>query len=329
MAISVDENDLDRMQDALLFTREPVQARLTKFWGLLVLSAIIATAGVVSDSTATVIGAMIVAPLMVPILGTAFSIVLSSRRDLLVSAGLVVAGVLCVIVVAYLFGMIMRFPITPDTNTQVAGRVNPTLVDLVAALATGTVGAFALVRRDIGDTLPGVAIAISLVPPLAVVGLELEAREFGHAGGALLLFLTNVAAILVTGVLVFLLYGVRGTALRVGQAPEMSLNRGIVVIIVFAVMIVVPLVAGTARVATDNRDTATSSKVIDDWVAGSNWEVVELKVNGPILNATLVGNDDELSPADLRARLDASGLEALSAEVRYVLDNRETIPASQ
>ena len=79
------------------------------------------------------------------------------------------------------------------------GRINPKLIDLLAALATGTVGAFALVRSDISDTLPGVAIAISLVPPLAVVGLLLSVQRYADAAGAALLFGTNVAAIIATG----------------------------------------------------------------------------------------------------------------------------------
>lgn len=317
------------MQDALLFTREPIKQRFTKFWGLLVLSAVIATAGVASDSTATVIGAMIVAPLMTPILGTAFSIVLSSRRDLLISAGLVLGGVVCVITLAYLFGMLLQVPLTPGNNSQVAGRVNPTLVDLIAALATGTVGAFALVRRDIGDTLPGVAIAISLVPPLAVVGLELESRQYSHAGGAMLLFLTNVAAILVTGVLVFLVYGVRGTALRLGKAPEMSLRLAIVVVAVLAVMVVVPLIAGTTQVATNTRDQAASSAAVADWIFGSPWEVARLEVDGSELTVTLVSDGDELAPAGLRAQLDDRGLGELSARVRYVRDDQAFIPPDQ
>ena len=69
----------------------------------------------------------------------------------------------------------MALDVVAATNSQVAGRVQPRLIDLLAAVATGVVGAFALVRSDVSDTLPGVAIAISLVPPLAVVGLTLEA----------------------------------------------------------------------------------------------------------------------------------------------------------
>jgi uncharacterized membrane protein len=80
------------------------------------------------------------------------------------------------------------------TNSQVAARVTPRIVDLVAALATRAVGSVALARSDISGTLPGVAIAISLVPPLAVAGLTLESGVPSQSLGAFWLFVTNVAA---------------------------------------------------------------------------------------------------------------------------------------
>ena len=73
--------------------------------------------------------------------------------------------------VGWLLGLLVPYPVVAQTNAQVAARVTLQIADLVAALATGAVGSVALARSDISDTLPGVAIAISLVPPLAVVGL--------------------------------------------------------------------------------------------------------------------------------------------------------------
>ena len=88
-----ERRDVDRMEDRLYITASRDSARkMSAFWVLLVLAAIIASAGVVADSTATVIGAMIVAPLMTPILGTALALVLADRRHLLHNVGLVLAG---------------------------------------------------------------------------------------------------------------------------------------------------------------------------------------------------------------------------------------------
>ncbi len=186
----------------------------------------IATAGVISDSTATVIGAMIVAPLMTPILGIVLAIVLADRPNLLRSVGMVLAGAAAVIFLAWLFGHLAAVPIDSTTSSQVAGRIHPRTVDLIAALATGAVGAVALARSDISDTLPGVAIAISLVPPLAVVGLTLEAGATSEALGALLLFGTNVAAILLSGIVVMTIYKVAQRAEQREGARPPAHRRG-------------------------------------------------------------------------------------------------------
>ena len=162
---SVAQDDLKRMRDALFFEGVERSRRLSRFWLLLPLSAVIAAAGVVSDSTATVIGAMIVAPLMTPILGIVLSVVLTDAKNLRRSILLVVVGAAVVVGLAWIMGLFVPYPVVAATNSQVAARVTPRLVDLVAALATGAVGSVALARSDISDTLPGVAIAISLFRP--------------------------------------------------------------------------------------------------------------------------------------------------------------------
>ena len=166
--------DITRMRDQLFFEGPERSRRLSRFWLLLPLAAVIASAGVVSDSTATVIGAMIVAPLMTPILGIVLAVVLTDGVNLRRCLLLVITGAAAVVGVGWLAGLLVPYPVVAATNAQVAARVTLQFADLAAALATGAVGSVALVRSDISDTLPGVAIAISLVPPLAVVGLTLE-----------------------------------------------------------------------------------------------------------------------------------------------------------
>jgi uncharacterized hydrophobic protein (TIGR00271 family) len=173
--------DVPRMRAAVFFEGPEMRTRLSRFWLLLVLASCIAATGVVADSTATVIGAMIVAPLMTPILGIMLAVVLGDRDNLMRSIVLVVTGALVAIAVGFVVGLIALNPVLAETNGQVAARVTPRLIDLLAAFATGAVGSIALVRRDISDTLPGVAIAISLVPPLTVAGLALESGSAGQA----------------------------------------------------------------------------------------------------------------------------------------------------
>jgi uncharacterized hydrophobic protein (TIGR00271 family) len=286
---------------------------------LLVLASVIATAGVVADSTATVIGAMIVAPLMTPILGIALAVVIGDRPSLVRSVLYVLGGGLLVVAIAFTIGLVATHPDAYAANTQVAGRISPRLIDLVAALATGTVGAFALVRRDISDTLPGVAIAISLVPPLAVVGLLLEVGRYADAAQALLLFGTNVAAIVLTGTIVLGLYRVRPAAVASGHAaPELG-RATFAAVVGLVVLVAVPLSIGTLNVVRDQQVTATAKPVAQSWAARAGWQVSTIDVVNGTVVVTALGPPPEVDVAALRGELDRAGLTGNDLLVRLVV----------
>ncbi|HTY72165.1 MAG TPA: DUF389 domain-containing protein [Actinomycetes bacterium] len=322
-----DVDDVERMTTALFIERGWRSRTASRFWVLLVLAAVIATAGLIADSTATVIGAMIVAPLMTPILGTALAAVLSDRAHLLRSLGLVVGGALLVVAIAYVMGLTNHSADAYLGNSQVAARTSPRLIDLVAALATGAVGAFALVRSDISDTLPGVAIAISLVPPLGVVGLLLEVHRYHDAGQAALLFGTNVAAILATGVVVFLGYNVRETARAAGVEVHRLSGATLLAIAGFLVLILIPLTAGTLAVLRDQQLGRQARPVVEEWARQANWEVSTVDaVNGTVI-VTALGPPPEADVADLRADLNERGMGGAGLEVRLVVGGIERCPA--
>lgn len=179
-------------------------SRYSAFWIMLVLSSVIAAAGVVSDSTATVIGAMIIAPLSTPIMGMALGLVKRARTG----AGLFVLGGVCtVIAVGLIASLVIPGSYQLLANSQISGRTSPGLADLVAAVATGLAGAVALARRDVAAVLPGVAISISLVPPLVVVGVCLGNGAPVLALGALVLFLSNMLSLVLAGTFVFATLG--------------------------------------------------------------------------------------------------------------------------
>src|SRR5919112_5914509 len=115
-------NDVQHMRDAVYFEGPEVHNRLSRFWILIVLASIIAAGGIAADSTATVIGAMIVAPLMTPILGTMLSVVLADRSNLVRSLLLLACGGLAAIAVGWLVGLLVVNDVTAATNSQVAGR---------------------------------------------------------------------------------------------------------------------------------------------------------------------------------------------------------------
>jgi uncharacterized hydrophobic protein (TIGR00271 family) len=264
-----------QMRESVFIDGPDAGARLSRFWLLLVLSAIIAAAGVVADSTAAVIGAMIVAPLLGPIQGTMLATVLGDRANLVRSLLLVVAGAIAAIGIGYVIGMLVTGDVVAATNSQVAGRVSPRLIDLLAALGTGVVGSVALVRRDISDTLPGVAIAISLVPPLTVVGLTLESGAVGEALGALLLFVTNVVAIIATGIAVMTVYGVTklAAAERVDGSRRASLRKPVVLLLSMLIIIGVPLSVTSVDIASKSIIEGAVVTVVEDWAAEAGWRV--------------------------------------------------------
>ncbi len=172
------------------------------FYALVSLSSIISTLGLLAGSVATIIGAMIIAPLMGPIIGTAYALVVGNRRLLKRSALTTFKGVVMAVVSSVMIAMVLGLQVS---NSEIMSRGQPTLIDLGVALAAGAAGAFAKSRHRIADALPGVAIAVALVPPLSVVGIGLAWGNLRLVLGASLLFATNLIGIIFSGALIFLL----------------------------------------------------------------------------------------------------------------------------
>jgi len=254
---------LDELSDDLDLRSGDTRAKQSAFWTMLVLSGIIATAGVLADSTATVIGAMIIAPLSTPIMGIALGIV---KRERIRAGRFVMFGA----VVVVLIGVLAAF-VVPDidlqTNSQITSRTSPTLVDLIAAIATGLAGAVGLSRRDVAAVLPGVAIAISLVPPLSVVGICLGEGSVSLALGALLLFLSNLVSMVLAGTMLFAALGYSAeadrAARRVGAERKSYLTLAAVLLAVL-----VPLALNTALVLLLHSWTAQIQTVTTSWLSG-------------------------------------------------------------
>jgi len=317
---SVGRDDLPRLRSAVFFDGPDMRQRLSRFWILLTLAAIIASAGVVADSTATVIGAMIVAPLMTPILGMMLGVVLGDRANLIRCTALVIAGALTAIAIGYLIGVIVMNDVVEATNGQVAGRVHPRLIDMVAALATGIVGSVALVRRDISDTLPGVAIAISLVPPLTVVGLTAEAGAYDEAAGALLLFGTNVAAILATGIVVMALYRVHRLVVPPADPDERAVNRRNAVLMIGALFVIIgiPLTISTVKISRDTSIESDVRAATDVWAGDSEWMVLDVQHDHDGIVIRLAGPPPLPETDSLADALVAIGVDPADVVVEYV-----------
>jgi uncharacterized hydrophobic protein (TIGR00271 family) len=254
---------LDELTDDLDLRSGDTRSKQSAFWTMLLLSGIIATAGVLADSTATVIGAMIIAPLSTPIMGIALGIV---KRERVRAGRFVVAGGALVVLTGVLAALLVPGSVDVATNPQITGRTSPTLIDLVAAVATGLAGAVGLARKDVAAVLPGVAIAISLVPPLAVVGVCLGSGAVPQAFGALLLFVSNLIALVLAGTLLFAVLGYSGEADRAARRVGAN-RRTSLTLAATGLLVLLPLAANTALVAGLHVYTERIRGVAERWVA--------------------------------------------------------------
>lgn len=198
---------------------------------MMVLSATLASLGLLKGSTAVVIGAMLVAPLMGPLLGAGLALVQGNvelmRRSMAVSA----TGIGLGFAISILFGAL-----NPgyEPTMEVAARGTPDIFDLFIALTSGMIAAYAQCRSHLSDTLAGVAIAAALLPPLAVIGIAATLQEYEIAIFAGILLMTNVVAIIMGAALIFRLIGVQakhhgaGTRLWVRQVLGVLLTATLV-----------------------------------------------------------------------------------------------------
>jgi uncharacterized membrane protein len=247
------------------------------------------------------------------------------------SLALVVAGAALAVAIGYVLGLATTTDVVAATNSQVAGRVNPRLVDLLAALATGAVGSVALVRSDISDTLPGVAIAISLVPPLVVVGLTAESGQYGQAGGALLLFATNVIAILATGIVVMAIYRVHKVLAAPVSAERRTVNRrnAILMVIAILLLIVIPLTITSVTIARTSATEGRARSAAAAWAAPKGWSVLDVSSTRGALDVRLVGPPPIPDTNGLAAALEAKGVDASNVTVEFVPEITVTLASTQ
>lgn len=295
-----DSAEVERVRDVLMFDGPQLRHRLIRFWALLVLASAIATYGLLANSVATVIGAMIVAPLMVPIMGTAFGISIGDRRAVGTSLAVLTGGVITTVFVGFLLSLPFR-ALDPTTIDQVMIRTAPRLVDLLAALATGLAGAFATSRKDVSDTLPGVAIAISLVPPLTNAGILFGAERPDLAWGSVLLFVTNLLAIVLMGTFTFTVMGFSQAAIR--TLSDQARRTAIALVVVLTLAIIVPLGTSSYRVFVDSVVQARATAAVHDWLKGSDYRFVTATTLDDAVRIVVTGQGAMPDPAALQAEI--------------------------
>jgi uncharacterized hydrophobic protein (TIGR00271 family) len=176
------------------------------YWSVLMLSGAIATLGLALNSSAVVIGAMLVAPLLAPVVGLALALAVGDGRLSVQTAAVVLGSTAAVIGVAALLTVLLPFH---TITLEISARTRPTTLDLAIAVFSGLVGAVVMVARKsrLSAAIPGVAISVALIPPLAVTGFGIGIGHGSLIRGSLLLYGANLAGIVLSGMGVFLLVG--------------------------------------------------------------------------------------------------------------------------
>ena len=317
----IDQRDLGEGQrgelvENLYFENPDSGAKQRGFWTLLVLSVVIATLGVLADSTAVVIGAMLVAPLMTPIMGFSAAIVNGWMNRVVTSFATVVGGVIVAIGVAWIVTAWTPQLVPIATNSQILSRTSPTMIDLMIAFAAGAAGAYATVDKRVSSSITGVAIAVALVPPLAVVGVMLQAGDFDSALGAFLLFLTNFVMIVLVACFVFLVTGL--APMRDVRVNRKKTKTVVTTVGLAALVILVPLAFTSQGIIASATRQSAGQQVTESWLADQpGMELMRFSVEGEEVAVRVSGEGSLPSVENLEVQLEEKFESDVTVLVEY------------
>jgi uncharacterized membrane protein len=250
---------------------------------------------------------------------------------LLRSSAIALLGIVLTIGISYLLTRVAPATFDASTNDQIVSRANPTIIDLITATAAGAAGAYGLSRRDVSDALPGVAIAISLVPPLSVVGIAYAEGEWSAGNGALLLFTTNMLAIIAMGGLVFVITGV--TPLAQVAANQQRVRTATASLVALTGIVLSALLLNGAEITANAFEAGTINRVTKEWMDEyERFDLVETRLDGKTVTVVLIGPPSGTPEAeDLHAALEEELGREVITDVRVVLQRRfliESEPAA-
>ncbi len=225
----------ERFRDLFISLRDDAKINST-YITLMVLSTMLATIGLFQGSTAVVIGAMLLAPLMAPIVSLAMGLLRGNMELLKSSVAKIALGVTLALLASALITQI--FPHKMITN-EISARLSPSLLDLAVAIVSGIAGAYSKSFKEIIQSLAGVAVAVALVPPLAVAGIGIGRGNIDFFLQAFLLFSTNLVGITLAATFTFRV---------LGFSPIVHAKRGIGLVLILFMLISVPLYASYERI---------------------------------------------------------------------------------
>lgn len=238
--------------NALQTRMESISKLSIDFVVLLSGSTMIATLGLFQNSPAVIIGAMIIAPLMRPLVGLSLATLTGDSRLLSRACLTLIVGTIVGAAIATAMAMLVR---SLELTPEILGRTHPTLLDLGVALFAGAVGAYCQTNEKLADTLAGVAIAVALVPPLSVVGIGLAFNATPVWSGAALLYATNLIGITVAGAIVFLI---------MGYTPLKLAKKGLAISVAVIVLLIVPLALSMRELVLENQISSSVRHILKE-----------------------------------------------------------------
>lgn len=303
------------MTDLALISRDSWTFR---FAIMLTLAVIVATMGLLANSAAVVIGAMLLAPLMTPVLGSAAALAMGMPRKIAQSLIRVTLASIWCIAVAYVLAALLA---TAPFGSEILSRTRPDVKDLIVALAAGFAGSYATVRKDTSAALPGVAVAVALVPPLGVVGITLQAGLQEFARGALLLYITNLVAIILAGVITFVVTGFVPPRRLATSTSRIVAATAISIAAVVAVAL--PLLSASTQAADASDEERQVTEAIDRWIAGLALEQTSHELGDDYLSVVVTGPDAPPPDSELKAEL-LSVIGDITPDVQWIRTQRAT-----
>ena len=320
--------ELRRQVSSAIFDGWDSSEGTLQFAALMSFATAIATFGVEADSTAVVIGAMLIAPLMSPIMALSASILMGLPKRALYSGRRVALGVVIGVGGSFVMALISPEFVPITSNSQVLSRVSPTMLDMLIALAAGAAGGYAMTHPKVGNSLPGVAIAVALAPPLAVVGVSLQAGEFSFAIGALLLFLTNLVGIVVASGVTYILSGYSPWT-RLEQSGEQG-RKSLVLVGLAAVLVTFPLALIGDDILDELTVSADAEGAVADWLGEeTEFSVAQVQVSGSNVDVVIVGPGEPPNPNDLATDMAAALDRSVVVELQVIPETTHTASANR
>ncbi len=236
---------------------------------MIVMSCAIAILGLLLSSPAVVIGAMLISPLMGPIMSLGFSLCVVDYRQMRKSLEALAIGTCLALAISMI--IVFFSPLT-DATPEIMARTKPNLFDLLVAVFSGLAGGYATIKQK-GATIVGVAIATALMPPLAVVGYGVATVSWSIAGGAFFLFMTNLLAIALSVTLLAKWYG-----FGEHHSPVHTLRKTLAVFAVF-ILLSIPLGISLSKIAYQAYATKTAQFEIDDYFKNYDSRIANFDIN--------------------------------------------------